>query len=133
MALAPAIFNISEPITFGLPIILKSNLFYSLYYCATIVFLYCGIFTKIGFIPVVCNNVPWTVPPIISGILFTGTIAGGLVQLINLVISMAIYYPFVKIADKMELDKMTETEKLEAVETKRVSLLRGRKNETKIS
>lgn len=33
----------------------------------------------------------------------------------------------------MELDKMTETEKLEAVETKRVSLLRGRKNETKIS
>lgn len=96
-------------------------------------FLYCGIFTKIGFIPVVCNNVPWTVPPIISGILFTGTIAGGLVQLINLVISMAIYYPFVKIADKMELDKMTETEKLEAVETKRVSLLRGRKNETKIS
>ena len=90
-------------------------------------------FTKIGFIPVVCNNVPWTVPPIISGILFTGTIAGGLVQLINLVISMAIYYPFVKIADKMELDKMTETEKLEAVETKRVSLLRGRKNETKIS
>ncbi|MCR3760886.1 PTS sugar transporter subunit IIC [Clostridium felsineum] len=105
IALAPAIFNISEPITFGLPIILNPIYFVPFVVVQPLCFYIAVFFTKIGFIPVVTNNVPWTVPPLISGILFTGTFKGALVQLINLVIATLIYLPFVKIADAMELKK----------------------------
>ncbi|URZ17051.1 PTS sugar transporter subunit IIC [Clostridium felsineum] len=105
IALAPAIFNISEPITFGLPIILNPIYFVPFVVVQPLCFYIAVFFTKIGFIPVVTNNVPWTVPPLISGILFTGTFKGALVQLINLVIATLIYLPFVKIADAMELRK----------------------------
>ncbi|PJI07178.1 MULTISPECIES: PTS sugar transporter subunit IIC [Clostridium] len=110
IALAPAIFNISEPITFGLPIILNPIYFIPFVLVQPLCFYIAVFFTKIGFIPVITNNVPWTVPPLISGVLFTGTFKGALVQLINLVIAILIYLPFVKIADMMELKKQKNKE-----------------------
>lgn len=101
IALMPAIFNISEPITFGLPIILNPIYFIPFVIVQPLCFYIAVFFTKIGFIAPICNNVPWTVPPIISGILFSGSIAGGIVQLINLTIATLIYVPFVKIADHL--------------------------------
>jgi len=105
IALAPAIFNISEPITFGLPIVLNPIYFIPFVLVQPLCF-YIGVFfIDIGFIPVITNNVPWTVPPLISGVLFTGSINGAIVQLVNLTVSTLIYFPFVKIADAMELKK----------------------------
>ena len=48
--------------------------------------------------------VPWTTPPIISGFLLCG-IRGALLQIVLLLISMAIYYPFFKMLDKQEVKK----------------------------
>ncbi|EOS60177.1 PTS system, lactose/cellobiose family IIC component [Firmicutes bacterium M10-2] len=105
VALMPAVFNISEPITFGLPIVLNPIYLIPFVIVQPLCFYLAVFMTKIGFIPIVCNNVPWTVPPIISGILFTGTLTGGIVQLINLGVATAIYIPFVKIADRLEAKK----------------------------
>lgn len=105
IALAPALFNISEPITFGLPIILNPIYFIPFVLVQPICFYIAVFFTKIGFIPIITNNVPWTVPPLISGILFTGTFKGAIVQLINIIVGIIIYLPFVKIADSIELKK----------------------------
>ena len=108
IALAPAIFNISEPITFGLPIILNPIYLVPFVLVQPICFYIAVFFTKIGFIAPICNNVPWTVPPVLSGLLYSGSIQGALVQLINLVVAIVIYIPFVRIADKMELKKHEE-------------------------
>lgn len=108
IALAPAIFNISEPITFGLPIILNPIYMVPFVIVQPLCFYIAVFFTKIGFIGVICNNVPWTVPPILSGLLFSGTIQGAIVQLINLVVAIIVYLPFVRIADKMELKKQED-------------------------
>ncbi len=112
IALAPAIFNISEPITFGLPIILNPVYMIPFVIVQPLCFYIAVFFTKIGFIGVICNNVPWTVPPILSGLLFSGSIKGAIVQLINLVVAIVVYIPFVRIADKMALKKQ-EDEKQE--------------------
>ena len=44
-------------------------------------------------------QVPWTTPPIIAGFLLNGW-QGAVVQIINLAISTAIYFPFVRAQDK---------------------------------
>lgn len=105
VALAPALFNISEPITFGLPIILNPIYFIPFVLVQPVCFYIAVFFTKIGFIPIVTNNVPWTVPPLISGVLFTGSITGAIVQLINIIVAVLIFLPFVKIADNMAKKK----------------------------
>ena len=59
----------------------------------------------IGLVPVSIGvEVPWTTPPIISGFLLCG-IRGALLQIVLLLISMAIYYPFFKMLDKQEVKK----------------------------
>ena len=61
--------------------------------------------TYIGLVPVSMGvEVPWTTPPIISGFLLCG-IRGALLQIVLLLISMAIYYPFFKMLDKQEVKK----------------------------
>jgi len=105
MALMPAIFNISEPITFGLPIIMNPVYLLPFVITQPLCF-YIGVFfTKIGFIDVITNNVPWTVPPVISGILFTGSLNGAVVQLVNLAIATAIYLPFVRLGGRIAAQK----------------------------
>ncbi|EFR97671.1 N,N'-diacetylchitobiose permease IIC component, partial [Listeria ivanovii FSL F6-596] len=106
IALMPAVFNISEPITFGLPIVLNPVMFVPFVLVQPVCFYLAVFFTHIGFIDVITNNVPWTVPPLISGLLFTGTINGAIVQLINLAVAVLIYIPFIRIANQMNLKKM---------------------------
>lgn len=105
VGLMPAIFNISEPITFGLPIVMNPIYFIPFVIVQPLCF-YIGVFfTKIGFIDVITNQVPWTVPPIISGLLFTGSVNGAIVQAINLLVATALYLPFIYTANRMNKQK----------------------------
>lgn len=104
IAIMPAIFNISEPITFGLPIIMNPIYIVPFVAATPVAFYIAYFFTKIGFIAPIVNNVPWTVPPLLSGLLFTGNIKGAIVQAIILVVTTAIYIPFVKMDNKINAD-----------------------------
>lgn len=99
IASMPALFNISEPITFGLPIALNPIYFIPYVGSWVVSFFTAQVLTIIGFIPIVSNNVPWTVPPILSGILYTGTWTGAVAQIIILALSVLLWMPFVKIAN----------------------------------
>ena len=79
---------------------------------------YIGIFfTKIGFIGPIVNNVPWTVPTLISGMLYTGNLNGLIVQLVIVIVTVLIYIPFVKIDNRVNPDKIRSTEDLERFAT----------------
>ena len=111
----PAIFNISEPITFGLPIILNPLYFIPWVVAQPLAF-YIGIFfTKINFIGPIVNNVPWTVPTLISGLLYTGSIKGLIVQAVIVFITTAIYVPFVKMDNKINADAIQENAEFNAI------------------
>ncbi|MDR1771356.1 MAG: PTS transporter subunit EIIC [Hungatella sp.] len=106
IAFMPALFNISEPIVFGLPLVLNPVYFIPMVLSQPICFFIAVFFTKIGFIDVISLNAPWTVPPIISGILFTGSIKGAIVQAVCLAVATALYIPFVRMADRLEKQKL---------------------------
>lgn len=113
ISLLPAIFNISEPITFGLPIVLNPIYFLPFVIVQPLCF-YIGLFfVKIGFIAPIVNNVPWTVPTLLSGLLYTGNIKGTIVQAICLMVATLIYIPFVKIDNKINPEEIESSEELE--------------------
>ena len=102
----PAIFNINEPIVFGLPIVMnyKMAVPFILTPLANVVTTYVGMATGLVAKPMGVY-LPWTTPPIISGFIATGHISGSVMQAINIVIDLAIYYYFFK---KMDSEKLKE-------------------------
>ena len=107
LAIAPAFFNINEPILFGLPIVMNPILIIpfilaplissSVTYWA----MYFGLVAKTAGIVI-----PWTTPPFLAGFLATGGhISGLLMQVVNFFITAAIYYPFFILWDKRKLDE----------------------------
>lgn len=50
---------------------------------------------------------PGTTPPLIGGYLMTGNISGSILQLVILLLSIVVYYPFFKIADNQKLKEET--------------------------
>lgn len=96
MAVFPMAFNINEIMVFGLPIIYNS-VFLIPFLCTPVVcFLITYICMRLGIVPPVTYEVQWTTPVILSGYMATGSIAGALLQLVNIGIGVAIYAPFVK-------------------------------------
>lgn len=100
------IFNINEPVIFGMPIVL--NPVYLIPWlivppvCAAIAYLA----TAVGLIPPVFVSVPWVMPVGIYAFLATGgSFMAALVSLFNLFVSFAIWTPFVIMANKMNIEE----------------------------
>lgn len=102
VAFVPGLFNINEPAMFGIPVVLNMTL--------TIPFVLAPVINSIisyfamssGLVAkTVGIAVSWTIPPIISGYLATGSrISGTLLQIVLIVLDLAIYYLFFKTLDK---------------------------------
>lgn len=113
MAIVPALFNIAEPIMFGLPLVLNPILFIPWVLGYAVVFgvswLFTGVFHLIG--PMVAT-VPWTIPgPIAAFLSSNGNIWASIVSLLNLVLMFFIWLPFFRVLEKQERDKENSLEK----------------------
>lgn len=107
LSIGPGVFNINEPVTFGMPIVMNPLLiipFILTPIAITIVTYICmttGIVAKPAGI-----GVPWTMPPLFGGYLATGgKISGLIMQLVNMVIAFFIYYPFFRMWDKQKYNE----------------------------
>lgn len=95
----PALFNINEPIIFGLPVIFNPLMIIPITLAPIISVLIAYVSMVIGFMPLFNGVVaPWPTPPIFSGFLVAGW-QGAIVQVICIISSVIIYYPFVKALD----------------------------------
>ncbi|WP_339021323.1 PTS transporter subunit EIIC [Spiroplasma endosymbiont of Atherix ibis] len=102
ITLIPAIFCINEPLLFGLPIVLNPIFVIPFILGPLLAVIFAYLATTLGMMPHSSVIVPWTTPPIIGGILTTKSLIGGLVALINLVILITMYSPFVMLENKIE-------------------------------
>ncbi|MDE7322233.1 MAG: EAL domain-containing protein [Lachnospiraceae bacterium] len=94
------VFNISEIIAFGLPVILNP-VFMIPYLLVPVVFCmisYAAIY--IGIVPHVINQVEWTTPVFLSGYMATGSIAGSILQAVCLVVGVFLYLPFLRLFEE---------------------------------
>ncbi|SFC99499.1 PTS sugar transporter subunit IIC [Clostridium uliginosum] len=104
LGVAPGLFNINEPIIFGMPIILNPIYFIPFMLAPICSALIAYFLTVIHFVPKVAIMAHWTTPPILGAIFSTNSIMGGVTALICLAVSVVIYLPFVYIAGKQEAD-----------------------------
>ncbi|WP_265456525.1 PTS sugar transporter subunit IIC [Enterococcus sp. HY326] len=103
---APAsIFNINEPMIFGFPIVLNPILFLPYVFGPVILCVVAYLVTKMGLVPAATFVIPWNIPPIIGGVLATKSWTGGILAAVNLLLSVLIYLPFVKIIVNQETKK----------------------------
>ncbi|PFH83286.1 PTS cellobiose transporter subunit IIC [Bacillus sp. AFS088145] len=106
LAIGPSIFNVNEPIMFGVPIVLNPFLMipYILAPVAVLTITYFG--TAMGIFPHTTGTIiPWTTPYFISGYLMTGgKIMGVVMQLVAFAVASIIWFPFIRIWDKKNLE-----------------------------
>lgn len=108
LSTAPGIFNINEPMMFGLPIVLNPLMFIPFILTPVVLVTVAYLATSSGLVPAATVMPPWVTPPIIGGFLATQSVAGGVLAAVNLLISVVIYAPFVKIAEIQELKREKE-------------------------
>lgn len=100
LAIIPGLFNINEPIIFGLPIVLNPIMMVPFIIIPLILTTICYFSMSLGIVPKPSGVIiPWTTPPIIGGFLICG-IRGAILQIVEIIISFIIYLPFIKIVDK---------------------------------
>lgn len=116
LSLAPGIFNINEPLLFGLPIILNPVLFIPFLLTPVVTMTIAYFSMKTGLVPKTTIAVPWTTPPILNGILATQSWRGGLLSVVNLLVAFFMYLPFVAMAGRVQ-DEEQDIEVEKAVET----------------
>lgn len=101
LSLAPGLFNVNEPVIFGLPVVLNATILIPWILAPLIVTTFNYLLMAAGIFPAPTGvSVPWTVPIFFSGMLATNSILGGILQLIDLVIVGFIWYPFLRVLDR---------------------------------
>lgn len=106
LSFIPSIFNITEPVMFGMPIILNPLFFIPQVFAQLIAgFVTWGLATTI--LPISLNPtmslLPWTTPTFIK-MPFSGGLNYTILMVICMGIGILLWYPFIKIADKKEYE-----------------------------
>ncbi len=110
IAIGPGIFNINEPVTFGLPVVLNPILMipFIVSPLAIVTIMYFG--TYLGIFPILDKMIPWTTPVFLSGFLAA---SGGIGSRLMAVVAQAICFttafliwlPFIRAWDKINLKR----------------------------
>lgn len=101
LSAAPGLFNINEPLLFGLPIVLNPILFIPFILTPMVNVSIAYFVTKIGLVPAATIQVPWTTPPILNGLLATNSWQGAVLSGVLIVVAVLIYLPFVMMANRV--------------------------------
>jgi len=119
LAFPTVLFNISEIVVFGLPVILNPIFLipYMIVPIVNYVISYVAIY--IGIVPPVVQEVEWTTPVLLSGYQATGSWVGAVLQVITLAIGVIIYMPFVRVFEKQSEKRLVDKVKMLVDEVRR--------------
>lgn len=106
--IVPAIFNINEPLIFGLPIVYNINLMIP-FICAPLasgIVAYLGIASHL--VPVIRVQQPWPTPVGLGGFIATTSWQGGVLSIVCAIVAFLVWYPFIKHYDNVLLKQEKE-------------------------
>ncbi|WP_244201451.1 EAL domain-containing protein [Paraburkholderia rhynchosiae] len=104
----PALFNVNEPLLFGLPLVLNPVYAIPFVLAPVVQILIAYVAIIADLMPRTGYSIAWTTPALFSGYAVTGSFAGTLVQLLSLAAGAAIYAPFVRMTEYLAAKKGQE-------------------------
>ncbi|MBK4768620.1 MAG: PTS cellobiose transporter subunit IIC [Pantoea sp. Morm] len=112
IAAPAALFNISEPLVFGIPLVMNPYLFLPFILTPVLLVIVSWAAMSSGLVaPPAGIALPFTTPIFVSGYLATGGhISGTVLQVVNLTISLVVYYPFFRVWDRLKLREEQQNE-----------------------
>ncbi|MGC6767166.1 PTS sugar transporter subunit IIC [Enterococcus sp. LJL128] len=103
LGIGPGLFNINEPVMFGLPVVLNPVLVVPFIVAPLVTATIAFFATEAGLVKPVVVNVIWVMPTILSGFLATaGDWRAIVLSLVNLAVAFVIWAPFVIAANKVD-------------------------------
>ncbi|RKL62149.1 PTS sugar transporter subunit IIC [Thermoanaerobacteraceae bacterium SP2] len=105
LALPAAIFNVNEPLVFGIPVMLNPIMLAPFIFVPVICYVIAYVTVVIGIVnPVIGLQLPMETPAIISGFLQGGT-SFAILQVVLIIISTLLYIPFFNIMDRQAVEE----------------------------
>lgn len=109
------VFNINEPIIFGMPIVLNPQFAIPWLITPPVLAAIAYLVTSWGWVPPVFLAVPWITPPGLYAYLATGgSFGAGLLSIFNIFVAFLIYAPFVIAANKVRIEDNNDFEVVES-------------------
>lgn len=100
IAILPVLCGISEPVVFGMPLVLNVLMFFPMILAPLFSFILSYIATLIGIIPYLNGIQLSTGTPILLSGFLTGGIRAAIWQIVLVALQFALYFPFFKMLDK---------------------------------
>ena len=101
ISVAPGLFEINEPITFGMPIVMNPTYMLPFIVGPTVLAALTYILMKGNIIERGCLSIPWVTPPVLAGFLMTGGgIRAAIYQVITIILDTILWVPFVMMSNK---------------------------------
>ena len=101
LTIAPGLFGINEPLVYGLPLVLNPIMAIPFFLCPLINVSLAYFAMKLGLISLTTGvQITWSTPPLISGFLGTNDMRAVVLQAVCILISLGVYYPFIRMLDK---------------------------------
>jgi cellobiose PTS system EIIC component len=111
-SIVPGIFNINEPVIFGLPIVLNPIMVIPFIIVPLITSTLSYVATVTGFVHPTYILAPWTLPAPIGAFFATGGDWNAVILVfVNILISFFIYLPFLRVYDRNLIAQETQAEK----------------------
>ncbi|MBQ3791863.1 MAG: PTS sugar transporter subunit IIC/EAL domain-containing protein [Clostridia bacterium] len=101
----PMLFNINELMVFGLPIIFNPIMLIPFLAVPMVCYSVAYLALSTGLVPLITGEVAWTTPVILGGLKATGSVAGAILQVVNIALGVLIYTPFVRLFDRRMEDE----------------------------
>ena len=114
LSIGPAIFNINEPIIFGLPMVLNPLMMIPFIFVPVINSIIAYGLMAFHIVGKGIIETPWTTPAPLGAALGCMDIKAGIMVVGLIILDMALYYPFVKLLDKQKQKEEGEALSLSA-------------------
>lgn len=111
LSLPTSVFNINEPVLFGLPIVFNPIMFIPFVFTTSVIYIVAYVATALGWVSRLSVFTTWSTPIFFSGyIASAGDIRNVILQVVCLVIATLIYLPFVRLMDKQKVEIYDDAE-----------------------
>ena len=109
VSLPTSIFNINEPMLFGLPIVFNPIMLIPFCFTTTIIYIVAYVATALGLVSRLVVYTTWSTPILLSGYIASGgDFRNVILQILCLGIAVLCYLPFVKLMDRQKVEEDEE-------------------------